>query len=231
MLNLSKRSERTEGGNFWAITSYFNPMRYRRRLENFRLFRQRLQIPLVAVELAYGPRFELKKDDADILIQLRSTAVMWQKERLLNLAVQALPASCRKVAWVDCDIFFESPNWPSVAESLLDRFVVIQLFRQVHNLGPRWAPGKDLYSETEYTRSSAAYVIASGVPAAACIGHQHDRRKGTCAPGFAWASRRELLDRHGFFDGCIVGGGDGAMASAAHHCLDELMQRHLMNER
>jgi hypothetical protein len=43
----------------WAVTTYFNPMRYRRRLSNFRLFRKHLNIPLVAVELAYGKEFEL----------------------------------------------------------------------------------------------------------------------------------------------------------------------------
>ena len=107
----------------WAITCYFNPMRYRRRLANFRIFRDRLQLPLVAVELAYGPEFELQAQDAEILIQLRDdAAVLWQKERLLNVALQALPSSCRKVAWLDCDIFFTAPGWIEDANSLLDRY-------------------------------------------------------------------------------------------------------------
>ena len=57
--------------DLWAITCYFNPMHYRRRLANFRIFRDHLQLPLVAVELAYGPEFELQAQDAEILIQLR----------------------------------------------------------------------------------------------------------------------------------------------------------------
>lgn len=85
--------------SLWAITSYFNPIRYRRRLANFKRFRENLRVPLVAVELAYGPEFELQKGDAEILIQLRGGAVLWQKERLLNLAMQALPDHCQKVAW------------------------------------------------------------------------------------------------------------------------------------
>ena len=39
--------------NLWAITCYFNPVGYRRRLENYRMFRQRLKVPLVAVELSF----------------------------------------------------------------------------------------------------------------------------------------------------------------------------------
>src|SRR6266545_3853707 len=190
----------------WAITCYFNPMRYRRRLANFRRFRESLQVPLVAVELAYGPEFELQAGDAEILILLRGGAMLWQKERLLNVALQALPSSCRKVAWLDCDIIFGTSDWTEAANSLLDQCPIIQLFRQVHYLGPDWDPGRACASQVEFTRPSAASCLASGIPAATCIGHLLDDRKATCAPGFAWAARRELLDRHGFFDTCILGG-------------------------
>ena len=65
----------------WAITSYFNPVGYRRRLSNYRTFRADLAVPLVAVELSFDGRFELTDDDADILIQLSGGAVLWQKDR------------------------------------------------------------------------------------------------------------------------------------------------------
>src|SRR3974377_2142226 len=97
--------------DLWAITCYFNPMRYRRRLINFRIFREYLKVPLVVVELAFGPEFELQAQDAEILIQLRGGAVLWQKERLLNVALQALPKDCHKVAWLDCDIVFKALDW------------------------------------------------------------------------------------------------------------------------
>jgi hypothetical protein len=72
------------GHDLWAITSYFNPVRYQLRLSNFRTFRKRLKVPLVVVELSYGDDFELQEPDADILIPLRGGAALWQKERLLN---------------------------------------------------------------------------------------------------------------------------------------------------
>jgi hypothetical protein len=53
----------------WAITSYFNPIGYRRRLENYRSFREHLNIPLLTVELGYGPEFELDESHAEILIR------------------------------------------------------------------------------------------------------------------------------------------------------------------
>ena len=66
---------------------FFNPVRYQRRLANYKVFRQRLDVPLIAIELAYGPNFELQQHDAEILLQIRGDAVLWQKEKLLNLAL------------------------------------------------------------------------------------------------------------------------------------------------
>lgn len=204
-------------------------MQYRRRLANFKIFRKNLRIPLVAVEVAHGPQFELRPGDAEILIQLRDGAVLWQKERLLNIALQALPSECDKVAWLDCDIIFKELDWAEAANDLLDRFPSIQLFQHVHYLGHDWSPQAG-YGRPELTRPSAAFSLVSGVPAATCIGHSLDVREGTPAPGFAWAASRQILDRHGFFDTCIVGGGNKAMVCAAQHCFAELMFRHCMND-
>ena len=105
--------------DLWAITSYFNPCGYRRRLKNYHLFRSRLGVPLVAVELAYGESFELSPDDADIVIQVRAGDVMWQKERLLNLAIQRVPDSAESIAWLDADIVFVENDWAARAVELL----------------------------------------------------------------------------------------------------------------
>jgi len=50
------------------------------------------------VELSFDGRFELTDDDADILVQLSGGAVLWQKERLLNLALNAVPSAVKNVA-------------------------------------------------------------------------------------------------------------------------------------
>lgn len=38
----------------------------------------------------------------------------------------------------------------------------------------------------------------------------------------AWAARRELIERHGFYDGCVIGGGDTALVRAAFGVADVL---------
>ena len=102
---------KTPASDFWAITSYFNPAGYGSRRANYRHFRKHLGVPLVAVELSFDGNFELTEGDAEILIQLTGGDVMWQKERLLNLALEALPPECDKVMSIDCDVIFTDPDW------------------------------------------------------------------------------------------------------------------------
>ena len=68
--------------------------------------------------------------------------MLWQKERLLNLALQALPSSCRKVAWVDCDVVFAAGDWLERTSHLLDHFTLVQPFSHLHRMPPDWAPGQ-----------------------------------------------------------------------------------------
>jgi hypothetical protein len=197
-------------------------MRYRSRRANYRLFRERLNVPLVAVELAYGSEFELSEQDAEILIQLRGGDILWQKERLLNLALRALPTACRIVMWVDCDIIFESDDWLEPTIRLLDRFMLVQPFSYVHRMPRAWVPGDDQAGEWQ-SLQSLAFAVASGLPPAAALNYRTEGKPRT--PGYAWAARREFLDKHGFYDGCIVGGGDRAMACAAYGHFEITLQR------
>ena len=54
------------------------------------------------------------------VIQVRGPDVLWQKERLLNIAVSRLPARARKVAWLDGDLLFADPDWAGETARLLD---------------------------------------------------------------------------------------------------------------
>jgi hypothetical protein len=208
--------------DFWAITSYWNPIGYRRKYANYRLFRERLNEPLLAIELAYGRDFELGKEDADILVQLRGRDIMWQKERLLNVALRALPMSCRKVAWVDCDVVFEADDWARRTSRLLDRFALVQPFSHVHRMSPDWEPGQGQSPAAQVLRS-VPFVIASGTPAATCLGRVFQVQID-CTAGYAWAAHRELLEQHHIYDACIIGAGDSAFARAAYGYFEDAIR-------
>jgi len=192
--------------DLWVITCFFNPEGYQSRLDNYHLFRQVLErsgIGCLTVECVFGGRpFVLPESGT---LRVRSDAVLWQKERLLNLAITRLPASCRKVVWMDADLLFVNPEWAVEASARLERYAVVQLFDTVIRLrrgqlsaGPQRESWRSFAAV--YTRSPQALLSADFAR------HGHT--------GFAWAARRDLLERHGFFDTCIAGSGDHVMAHA-----------------
>ena len=126
----------------WAATAYFNPQGYRCRLANYREFRSRLDVPLLAVELGFNGCFELDHRDADVLVQIDEGDVLWQKERLLNVGLAHLPGDCEAVLSIDCDVLFLSPGWLAGALNLLERYAVVQPYSVVQHLDRDWVAGR-----------------------------------------------------------------------------------------
>lgn len=218
-------------GRLWAITCYFNPVGYRRRVENYHLFRRRLAVPLVTVELSFDGAFQLRPGDADILVQLHGGDVMWQKERLLNLALERLPDACDRVAWLDCDVVFTSDDWADRASRALDELVLVHLFQERHDL-PRDVGPDRLASWTSPTpATSVVYKMAVEGAAPEDFLLSHPRRSRPYANGLAWASPRAVLDAHGFYDACILGSADRAILCAALGTFEHCTRGLLMNPR
>jgi hypothetical protein len=123
----------------------------------------------------------------------------------LNVALGRLPASCTKVAWVDCDVLFENPEWASETSRLLETFAVVQPFESVIRL-PR--------GHTSYQGEGDCWQSFGAVcsrDAEAHLTGEFDRHGHT---GFAWAARRDVLGELGLYDACIAGSGDHMMAHA-----------------
>lgn len=121
---------------------------------------------------------------------------------MLNLAIEMLPPNAEKVAWIDADLLFDSPDWYETASNMLDEFPVVQLFDQVDRLGPN--------RDVQHSHPSMISRVRDG-----------SRRWG--APGFAWAARRETLDALAteqnllsgpLFDLDVVGANDVTISAA-----------------
>lgn len=193
----------------WAITAYFNPMHWRRRRENYRRFRQALRIPLVAVELGYDGRFDLEPGDADILLQFSATDVMWQKERLLNLALQAVPEGVEKVACLDGDVILGRPDiWPEVSRAL-DETPLVQLFSHVFYLPADHPIDFELIEQTRTPALGFAWLRQQGQSISDLCNPvwKNPNEDPPVTYGLAWAFRRELFASRGFYDAWVVGGG------------------------
>jgi hypothetical protein len=132
---------------------------------------------------------------------------MWQKERLINYGVSQLPPSCKKFAWVDCDVLFEFNDWVNQAEKKLDEVDIVQLFKRVFYL-----PSGD-----ESYKGRHDIMVQSVIWQVKTHRNWLNRRKAKMlpfsSPGFAWAARRDAFVE-GIYDKNIVGSGDTFLVDA-----------------
>lgn len=199
-------------GTLWGIVTYFNPAGYPNKIVNFRLFRASLRkqgLPLVAVEAVMGDtEHELQDDDAERVIRVRATAVLWQKERLYNIALQHLPPDCDKVVWLDGDVLFGNDGWIGGLSDALEHAVIVQPFEQAVQLPKgvtRVLSAESPAVAKNSAPSSIAWWLSNRCPRNGIMG-------GHC--GYACAARRSFLDAFGFYDHGIAGSGDAIMMGA-----------------
>jgi hypothetical protein len=214
---------------FWVVTAYYNPCAYRSRLENYRHFRRGISAPLLTIELARPGCFALTEDDATRLVSIESDEVMWQRERLVNLAVEHLPPQCDALAWVDCDIVFESDAWVEEASLALKSYPLVQCFTRMRYLPQEARLSEPLAEQTYFPRPSLAARVQRGeeVFSADATSLADAIRHGVswnCCAGTAWSMRRDVLARVGLYEAMIVGGGDGALAHAVLGEPDRFMR-------
>jgi len=201
-------------GSFWGVTNFFNPIGYKNKYDNYRIFRDNSKLQglnLVAVELAFNSDpFVLKKDvDAEILIQLRGSQeknLMWQGERLFNLGIASLPDDCDKLCWVDCDILFKNEQWIKETSRLLEQYMLVQPYEQavrlpkgVCDLNEREFELFDIGNEEAQRCPGYVYKLVHNL-------------KGFDSTGFVWATRRSFIDKHPLYEHMLFGGGDSIMA-------------------
>lgn len=175
--------------NIAIIVPHFNWFNFHRPVENLHRFRKSLGHSFEvhhAICIADGPA-----DPYAFLYPARFKNVMWQKERLINLALQSwIPPDCDAVAWIDGDLLFDNPDWYDTACQMLSDFPVLQLFETITYLGPEDQP------------------LMRGVGSASAGDKAAFR-----APGGAIACRRELL-ANGIYDRDVLGCGDDIFMAA-----------------
>lgn len=207
------------GSFMWAITSFYNPLHYKTRLSNYKFFRSHLKLPLVTVELSFDGEFELSKDDADVLIQISDGAILWQKERLLNVAIDSVPSNAKDVAWVDCDVVFRNADFAEEAAAKLKYYNAIQLFSDTIDLSNGDIDAQLSLTEASPTGLGVIYVRDADPARALTVG-SGSKESRKIQKGLAWAAKRDILKKHGLYDALILGSADRAMTFAMFGCFD-----------
>lgn len=220
----------TRFGDIWGLTSYYNPIGYTSRRINYKKFRAHLDVPLLTVELSTSGSFELEPGDADILIRAEAKSIMFQKERLFNIGLAQLPSNADYVVWLDCDMIFGSRGWVSQIGDVLADFPITQCFSELVDLEKDADP--DLSASAAYDPSSyaVAHLMKKGLWSPDDFRPPSSRRLRRGAVGGALAGRREFLERHGFYDAMILGGGVRALACAAFGRFDDFIHTACLNK-
>jgi hypothetical protein len=192
--------------DFWVITSYFNPARYKTKRLNFDAFMAGMEsvgANVLVVEMAFGDApFELEPGER--VLQFRGDSIMWQKERLLNVAASHLPKSCTKVGWFDADLIFKETDWLERTSKALDEHVVVQPFSVAVRMH------RDNLDDGTGTMTESFASVFARDPAPGRVGNFHAHGH----TGFAWAARRELFEECGLYEASLTGAGDHLMAHA-----------------
>ena len=224
-------------GSLWVITSYFNPIGYQRRRANYRAFRRHLNLPLATIEWSPDSNFELDDDEAELMVRVGGGSLMWQKERLLNLLLPQLPAQCRYVAWVDCDVVFDRRDWGAAAIEALQTWPLIQLYdtaRHTQQVELSRVDKIENWSEVGAEKTLPGFasatmqnkLLAQQAPLQARV----SVAIGDSSNGFAWAAQRALLERHPFPDVWVAGGGDTALCFAAFGMPEGMVLQHGLSD-
>lgn len=238
--------------DLWVITAFYNLAGWSSRLENYRAFHRALSVPLATIEWNPAGRFQLAATDADRLIQVQGGDLMWQKERLLGRALSALPGHVRYVAWVDCDIIFADPQWHQRMRRLLQDQLVVQPFRRVVYLSNeatrRFVRGGESVAEALRDDSSGEFGDTPSRPsfldlcervggeiARIDLQRRFEPQPGRVgqynimarpAYGHAWVARIDAIRRIGYYERCVMGGGDLLSAYGLIGQYDEMIANH-----
>jgi hypothetical protein len=201
----------------YVITPIFDPQRWRSRWRLYQDFADMCrnagaQVELRTIEVAFGDRDHvITSPDNPHHIQVRSSAELWMKENLINLAVQRLPADWKYVAWVDADVLFARPDWGDETVHALQHYKFVQMWSQLKDLNPdcellgdsllpsfmdNYVSGR----HEELARSRPTHRAGCECPCCSNPYYPEYPPYGAGypgAPGLAWACTREAWDAVG----------------------------------
>ncbi len=170
-----------------VVTTHWNPAGHASLAQTYAQWRPTLgELPVRCVELLVDDAPQ-EIPGSDLVLGTAANA-LWQKERMINRTLGSLGPEVRYLAWLDHDLFFESPHWLRDSIELLEAgYQAVQPFDRITYLGPTGRP------------------ISQACGGMYCVVNAQPRT----APGGAWIARVDWLrSLGGLFDVNIVGGGD-----------------------
>jgi hypothetical protein len=205
--------------NLYVITPIFNPFRFQSRARLFRSFAAHMEASgakLFAIEAAFGEHPHQVTDPCNPMhMQLRTNAVLFHKERLINIArkrlLQLVP-DARYIGWFDSDVTLANPDWVGETVHQLMHHCVVQPYATAINLDQNEDMMWQCPSSFRAFITERGYHQEPPLPVSYTFkGH----------PGLAWAATNEALEAlGGLYDTGVTGSGDTVMSNALKGAWD-----------
>ncbi len=212
------------------VSCYFNPENSPYRLKAFNRYYETIKhLNHRIIECVIGDKGVPQLPKVESIQVIRTENLLWHKESLLNKIIAELPPHFKYVFWVDADVLFTNRNWiPESVEQLQGEARILQPFEYCVHLNkdeekPSFDYEKEKVNANKFNRHkqlwrsfSANYMTTDFADCADYNKHGH--------VGFAWAARREVLEKCPLYDRCLIGGADHIIAHAAaghipHDCI------------
>ncbi len=196
-----------------VFTSRFNPIRWETPDKHCKDWLEHMLdsgVKVHVVECQYGQRPFAWQDTKHIeFVGVRASSPAWCKENLINIAIQRAPEA-ENICWLDSDVFFEKAGWAAETVHALQLYHWVQPWSQAIDRGPN---GEVLNNGQAFR--SFTHQYETGEP---LIPHKHGWKgygHHYPHPGYAWATRRAILDMTGgLFELAGMGAADHMMALA-----------------
>jgi len=201
------------------ISCFFNPTNSPYRTKAFNIFRRSIKhLNHKIIECVIGDATPELEESANVK-RVYTKNLLWHKESLLNNVIAELPKKYKYIFWVDADVIFTNLNWIVDGVEELKNNNIIQPFEHCVHLDrdetePSFDMNKLIYHKfpnrinSKVWRSFCAN-FATGLSYKSENYNEHGH------VGFAWAARRDVLDRVPLYDRALIGGADHIMAHAA----------------
>lgn len=180
-----------------VILVFFDYVGSVRILMNYLFMREKLKlanIPVFTLELV----MEGSKPKISDAIHVYGSSYLFQKEHLIRLLEKKIPINFTKLACLDADVLFGSPDWYDKLSILLDSCQIVQCFEA------------SVWLDITYTGIQKFASSCLKVPDNKRFYDSTNVRN--FHPGFAWAFTRKWYNKSGFYDLAVIGSGDTMFA-------------------
>ena len=212
------------------ISCYFNPQNSLYRIKAFNHFYNSIKhMNHQIIECVIADAKPHLKESKNIK-RVYTESLLWHKETLLNKIISELPRKYKYVFWIDADVIFTNKNWLTDSVKEFEKGAnILQPFEYcIHLEKDQLKPNFNYEDYRYYSDDMLRKQMWRSFMSNCVKKHQNHFNSENYDihghVGFAWAARRNILDRVPLYDKALIGGGDHIIAHAAagqigHKCI------------